>query len=105
MKNPLIFSAKNIKIEYFEDINNNKVWDQAEEYRDINNNGQYDEKKISYLGIIPDQDIIYSVKLKDQDSVIHVPSYYYKKLSKKNKVKLELSPYDLSRGRLTYRYK
>ena len=77
--------------EYFEDINNNKVWDQAEEYRDINNNGQYDEKKISYLGIIPDQDIIYSVKLKDQDSVIHVPSYYYKKLSKKNKIEKVLS--------------
>ena len=54
-------SLVNYKGEDFTDNNNNKKWDKGERYKDSNNNGEYNPPKESYLGIVPNQDVIYSV--------------------------------------------
>jgi translation initiation factor IF-1 len=53
--------------------------------------------------------VMFRVKLENEHEVLaHVSGkmrMHYIKILPGDKVKLELSPYDLSRGRITYRYK
>ncbi|MAV64433.1 MAG: hypothetical protein CMG00_04495 [Candidatus Marinimicrobia bacterium] len=66
--------------EKFTDSNNNGKWDHAEKFTDSNNNGVFDSRKISYLGLIPNQDTLFHVNLKGyKDSILVLPSYKYKK--------------------------
>ena len=69
------------------------------------------EKSIEVDGIISDTlpNAMFRVDLENGHEVLaHVSGkmrMHYIKILPGDKVKMELSPYDLSRGRITYRYK
>ena len=79
-------SLVNYKGEEFIDSNKNKIWDKREKYKDSNKNGEYNPPKESYLGVIPNQDVIYSVLMQGDNGIIELPSYKYEKYLKENKV-------------------
>ena len=72
--------------EEFIDSNDNNSWDKGESYKDLDKNGKYNPPKDSYLGIIPNQDVIYSVSVDGSDDILHLPNYKYEKYLKNNKI-------------------
>jgi len=80
-------SLKDYAGEDFVDSNKNEKWDQGEPYKDLDKNGKYNHPKESYLGIIPSQDVIYSVLVDDE--VLELPSYKYQKYIKEDKITKE----------------
>lgn len=80
-------SLKDYAGEDFVDSNNNQKWDQGELYKDLDKNGKYTYPKESYLGILPNQDIIYSVLVDNE--ILELPTYKYQKYIKEGKITKE----------------
>ena len=72
--------------EEFVDSNDNNSWDEGELYKDLDKNGKYNPPKDSYLGIVPNQDVIYSVLVDGGDDILDLPNYKYEKYIKSNQI-------------------
>ena len=79
-------SLRSYSGEDFIDSNNNGSWDESESYKDLDKNGEYNPPKDSYLGIVPNQDVIYSVSIEGSDEVLELPNYKYEKYIKDNQI-------------------
>ena len=79
-------SLRSYSGEDFIDSNSNDSWDEGESYKDLDRNGEYSPPKDSYLGIVPNQDVIYSVSIDGGDEILELPIYKYEKYLKDNQI-------------------